>query len=80
MTTDIKKMLILTNKEVARLAAMKGRDKEGNLVLHPQARAALEQTYFMLLVLVADTTQPIPVDNEVPDEPEVFVEGPKGGV
>ena len=62
---DIKKMLILTNKEVARLSAMRARGEGGALMLHPEARAALEQTYFVLLVLIADTSQPIPVDNEV---------------
>jgi len=64
IVNDIKKMLVLTNKEVARLAALRVRDPSNQLVPHPDARLALEYTYFMMLLLVVDTTKPIPVDDE----------------
>jgi len=68
IVNDIKKMLVLTNKEVARLAALRVRDPANQLVPHPDARLALEYTYFMMLLLVVDTTKPIPVDDEPPAE------------
>ena len=65
LVNDIKKMLILTNKEAQRLASLKVRGKDGKLATNPDARMALEMTYYMLLMLIADTTKPLPVENEV---------------
>jgi len=68
VVNDIHKMLVLTNKEVTRLAAIRVRDKEGQLIVHPDARLALEYTYFMLALLCFDTTKPLRVDDEPPAE------------
>ncbi len=55
LRNDIRKMLLEINNAMEKLVRRSD----------DVARAALEQTYYMLLVLVADTTKPIPVKNEV---------------
>ena len=55
MQRDIKKMLILINKA----SMVQARANT------PENRAALEQVYYTLMVLLYDVRQPLPVGNEV---------------
>lgn len=58
MMTDIKHMVMTVWKTAQQLG-------RGNT---PEGRAALEQTYYMLLVLLYPVDKPLPVKNEVADD------------
>lgn len=55
LLNDIKKMLVLVHKASAQAGAVNS----------TETRAALEATYFHLLVLLYPVDQPLPVKNEV---------------
>jgi len=59
LSNDIKQMLIIVNKEVARLLSVNDNAKA------QAVREAVVSTYLTLLILVADTRTPIPVNDEV---------------